>query len=36
VIPPFAREVRIEATESPEAHRQQTGFGFRKGLKRRG
>ena len=36
VIPPFAREVRIEATETPEAHRQETGFGFRKGLKRRG
>ena len=36
VVPPFAREVRIEASEDPEAHRQQTGFGFRKGLKKRG
>jgi nitrate reductase beta subunit len=36
VVPPFAREVRIEASEDPEAHRQETGFGFRKGLKKRG
>jgi nitrate reductase beta subunit len=36
VVPPFAREVRIEATEDPEAHRQDSGFGFRRGLKRRG
>jgi nitrate reductase / nitrite oxidoreductase, beta subunit len=36
VVPPFAREVRIEATEDPGAHRQDTGFGFRKGLTRRG
>jgi nitrate reductase beta subunit len=36
VLPPFAREVRIEATEEPQAHRQETGFGFRRGLKRRG
>ena len=36
VVPPFAREVRIEETEDPASHRQDTGFGFRKGLKRRG
>jgi nitrate reductase beta subunit len=36
VLPPFAREVRIETMEAPEAHRQQTGFGFRKDLKKRG
>jgi nitrate reductase beta subunit len=36
VVPPFAREVRIEATEDPASHRQDSGFGFRKGLKRRG
>jgi nitrate reductase beta subunit len=36
VIPPFAREVKIEATRDPGAHRQDTGFGFRRGLRRRG
>jgi nitrate reductase beta subunit len=35
-VPPFAREVRIEATEDPALHRQDSGFGFRKRLKRRG
>jgi nitrate reductase beta subunit len=36
VVPPFAREVRIEATEDPAGHRQDAGFGFRKKLTRRG
>ena len=36
VVPPLAREVRIEATEDPGSHRQDSGFGFRTGLKRRG
>jgi nitrate reductase beta subunit len=36
VVPPLAREVSIEATKDPGAHRQDAGLGFRRGLRRRG
>jgi nitrate reductase beta subunit len=36
VLPPFARETRIEATEDPGLHRGGAGLGFRRVLKQRG
>jgi nitrate reductase beta subunit len=35
VLPPLARELQIEATESPEHRKQESGFGFRQAGERR-